>query len=82
MTLRRLVEQARKLDEKAAVRRQAVEACHKFLWDLAGDEPGFEEATRALFAGDWRRVRQLTSGWPKDIVSMVNHYLNDAAVDE
>jgi hypothetical protein len=34
---------------------------------IAGNLPGFEEATRALFAYDRRRFGDLVSGWPEDI---------------
>jgi hypothetical protein len=34
---------------------------------LAGNRVGFEEAARALFAGDFGRFRALTAKWPKDI---------------
>jgi hypothetical protein len=34
---------------------------------MAGDIPGFEESTRALFAGDENRFLELTAGWPDDV---------------
>jgi hypothetical protein len=34
---------------------------------MAGDRPGFEEAARALFAGNHARFDALTGGWPIDI---------------
>lgn len=34
---------------------------------MAGDSPGFEEAARALFAGDIDRLRQLVGNWPNDV---------------
>ena len=34
---------------------------------LAGDLPGFEEATRALFAGDRVRFERLVAPWPGDV---------------
>jgi hypothetical protein len=34
---------------------------------MAGDLPGFEEATRALFATDTSRLRELVAGWPEDV---------------
>jgi uncharacterized protein len=36
---------------------------------MAGNMPGFEEASRALFAKNAERFEQLISGWPKDIRS-------------
>ncbi|MGH9617257.1 MAG: DUF2239 family protein, partial [Acidobacteriaceae bacterium] len=52
--LRRLVEEARLADKGKTSQRQAKEAAYRFLSSIAGDLRGFEEATRALFAGDWR----------------------------
>ena len=34
---------------------------------MAGNLPNFEEASRALFAGDRRRLAGLIAGWPEDI---------------
>ena len=34
---------------------------------IAGDLPGFEEATRALFADNRARFDQETAKWPADI---------------
>jgi hypothetical protein len=34
---------------------------------MAGDRPGFEEASRALFADDHRRFGELIAAWPADI---------------
>jgi hypothetical protein len=36
---------------------------------IAGDLPGYEEATRALFANDLSALRELISAWPDDIRS-------------
>jgi hypothetical protein len=34
---------------------------------IAGDLPGFEEASRALFADERRRFASLVAAWPDDI---------------
>ena len=34
---------------------------------MAGNEQGFEEATRALFANDTTRFAEFTDGWPADV---------------
>jgi hypothetical protein len=47
--------------------RQAQEAAYRVMTTLAGDLPGYEEATRALFARDRERFDQLTAAWPADI---------------
>jgi hypothetical protein len=65
--LRRLVDQARRETVDADARRQAQEVTYRVMTTLAGDLPGYEEATRALFANDRPRFDQLTASWPKDI---------------
>ncbi|TFI58698.1 DUF2239 family protein [Sphingomonas parva] len=65
--LRRLVEEARK--GGAADPRQARERAYRFMSAMAGDLPGFEEATRALFAGDVESFRARMAEWPKDVAA-------------
>ena len=67
VALRKLVEAARR-DSRGRDRvRQSQEASYRFLSVMAGDRPGFEEATRALFAGDRARFDALVEAWPVDI---------------
>jgi uncharacterized protein len=63
--MRRLVEEARNSPEEKARRAQA--AAGRFMTAVAGNYPGYEEAMRALYAGDRERMAELTSGWPKDV---------------
>jgi hypothetical protein len=65
--LRRLVDQARRETGASDAVRQAQEVTYRVMTTLAGDLPGYEEAIRALFAGDRVRFDQLTAPWPKDI---------------
>ncbi|HIC82713.1 MAG TPA: DUF2239 family protein [Kiloniellaceae bacterium] len=64
-SLRRLIEAARK--GESAEPRRAREAAYCFMTALAGDLPGFEDAIRALFAGDRARFAGLIEGWPVDV---------------
>ncbi len=66
-TLRRLVEEARKREPDGESGRRAREAASRFMTAMAGDRPGYEEASRALFAGDGERLQELTRPWPPDI---------------
>ena len=67
VALRKLVEQARRAgDDKEGV-RQSQEAAYRFMVAMAGNHPGFEEATRALFAGQGDRFDQETASWPPDV---------------
>jgi hypothetical protein len=65
--LRRLVDEARRREPDRARARRALEAAGNFLWTMAGDLPGFEEASRALYARDVERLRRLTARWPRDV---------------
>jgi len=64
--LRKLVETARRQGAEADDRRQAREAAYRFMSALLGNEIGFEEASRALFAGDRARFETVTASWPAD----------------
>jgi hypothetical protein len=66
-TLRRLVDAARSTDQGKVSARAAQEAAYHFMHAMAGDRPGYEEALRALFAGDYDRLVTLTAGWPVDV---------------
>jgi hypothetical protein len=65
VTLRRLVEEARRAD--AAAPRRRVEAAYRFMSAIGGDLPGFEEAARALFAHDRARLESRLADWPIDV---------------
>jgi hypothetical protein len=65
--LRRLVEEARRQSGGHEQQRQAQDAAYRFMAAMVGNHPGFEEAIRALYAGDRRRLESLTEGWPRDI---------------
>jgi hypothetical protein len=67
VTLRRLVEEAKKRDRAKDVIRQAQESAHKFMTAMAGDLPNYEEALRALYAGEGKRFEKMVAEWPKDI---------------
>ena len=66
-TLRKLVEEARKTRAGQDRRRAAQEAAYRFMAAMAGNEPGFEEATRALFGGDVAGFEDHTHAWPEDV---------------
>jgi hypothetical protein len=66
-TLRRLVDEARRTGVAEDHARRAREAAYRFAHAVAGDLPGFEEAARALFAGDRARFGTLVAGWPQDV---------------
>ncbi|MBI9085988.1 MAG: DUF2239 family protein [Desulfobacterales bacterium] len=67
VTLRKLVEKARLANGGQEMVRRAQEASYRFMAAMAGDRPGFEEATRALFAGNPDGFKNLIDSWPADI---------------
>lgn len=69
VVLRRLVDAARRDD--AGNRRAARDARYRFMAAIAGDLPGFEAASRALFADDDVQFAALTATWPQDIVASI-----------
>jgi hypothetical protein len=67
VALRRLVDEARRSGEEGTRIRQAQEAAYRFMSAMAGDKPNYEEAIRALFAGDATRFEKLIAEWPTDV---------------
>lgn len=67
VALRKLVEAARRSNEEEDRRRRRRDAAYRFMAAMAGDRPGFEEASRALFAGDLERFGALVEAWPADV---------------
>lgn len=70
VALRKLVEAARLAGEDKGRKRAAQEAVYRFMTALAGNLPGYEDATRALYADDRARFGNIVAAWPED----VRHY--------
>lgn len=67
VALRKLVEQARRSNQGRDHQRRAQESAYRFLSAIAGNEPGFAEASRAPFAGNREQFISVTEAWPIDI---------------
>ncbi len=67
VALRRLVEDARRVHQGRDTVREAREATYRFMSAIVGCLAGFEEAARALFAGDRTRFETLVGPWPDDV---------------
>src|SRR5882762_2027182 len=67
VAIRKLVDEARRNNEGSDRIRLAQEAACRFMSTMAGNRPHFEEAIRALFAGDAKRFEQLIAEWPADV---------------
>jgi hypothetical protein len=77
--LRRLVDEARKREPGKQRARSLREAASRFMTAMAGDLAGFEEASRALFAGEERRLEQLVRDWPVDVRKHTLRWAREAA---
>jgi uncharacterized protein len=78
VTLRKLIEDARRANVDRDRQRQAQERAYHVMSAMAGNMVGFEEAARALFAGDSAKFHQQTEAWPAD----VRDYLRRLAFDD
>lgn len=67
VTLRKLVEHARAQDGGRQAIREAQQAADRFMMTMLGNQPGYEDASRALYAGDRQRFITLTKSWPRDL---------------
>jgi hypothetical protein len=67
VALRKLVEDARRASGDKDRVRGAREVAYRFMAAMAGDLTNFEEAARALFAGDGARFYPLVAAWPEDV---------------
>jgi hypothetical protein len=67
VALRKLIDETRRATGDRDRSRAARDAAYHFMSAMAGNLPNFEEASRALFAGDRRRLAGLIAGWPEDI---------------
>ncbi len=67
VAIRKLVDQARNANAETDRMRAAREAADRFMLAMLGNQPGCEEASRALYAGEGERFQALTENWPADL---------------
>ncbi|MBN4666422.1 DUF2239 family protein [Pandoraea nosoerga] len=79
VALRKLVDEARRRHAGRDLQRRAQERAYRFMSTIAGDLPGFEEASRALFANDLEALGSRMAGWPDDVRA---HVLRLASPDD
>jgi hypothetical protein len=77
--LRRIVEEAKKRGQGKHLGRAARDAAGKFMWAMGGNLPGFEEASRALFAKDQAKLEHFIRDWPEDVRKHVGRLVAEAA---
>ena len=76
--LRRLVEDARKVHAERDRERAAKERSYRFMSAIAGHLPGFEEASRALFADSAAAFDSRVADWPADVRAYLRWLARDA----
>ncbi|WP_342417419.1 DUF2239 family protein [Paenibacillus sp. FSL R10-2782] len=67
VTLRKLIDEARRAGEKQSNIRESQEATYNFMTAMAGNFHQYEEALRALYAGDLGRFYHFIDDWAPDI---------------
>jgi hypothetical protein len=67
VALRKLVHDARRASGDTDRAREARDAAYHFMSGIGSHLSQFEEASRALFAGDLPRLAALIATWPADI---------------
>ena len=75
VALRKLVENALREAEGPDRVRHSREAAYRFMTALAGDLPGYEDAVRALFAGDEAGLERAVAVWPEGVSRCVAEML-------
>src|ERR1700694_4560667 len=78
VALRRLVDEARRTGEDGHRIRQAQEGAYRFMSAMGGHKPHYEDAIRALFAGDATRFETLIAEWPADVRSHTSRFAERA----
>lgn len=69
--LRRLVEAAARASRDPDARRAAQTATYKAMYALAGHQPGYEAALRALYGETPDAFSAALNAWPKDVAAYV-----------
>lgn len=77
--IRRLVEDASKQNRAADLARIARDGLYRVMSTLGGDQPGFEEASRALYAERFDELESHLADWPADVRAYVTRLARQAA---
>ncbi|BDI31073.1 hypothetical protein CCAX7_31240 [Capsulimonas corticalis] len=73
VALRKLVEKEMRAARQEDHKRQLRDAAYRFMSAIAGNETGFEEALRALFAVKRDAFHHVIQNWPRDIREHTEH---------
>lgn len=72
VTVRKLIDEARRMNNGRDRVRAAREVTYRFMTAMAGNYAGYEEALRALFAGEKARFDETIESWPADVRTHVD----------
>lgn len=78
VTIRKLINEARRTGGTQGKVRAAQEATHHFMTAMAGNFPQYEEALRFLYAGDSDRFHHSIKEWAPDIRNHIYKMAVDA----
>lgn len=78
VALRKLVEHAMRANAGKDRIRASQNAAYRFMSTMAGNRVRFEDAARALFAGDAATFQRLVQAWPRDIRDHVSRLAAEA----
>lgn len=78
VTLRKLIDEARRAGEEQSKVRASQEAVYHFMTAVAGNFPHYEEALRELYAGDADRFYGSMEEWAPDIRNHIKRLALDA----
>lgn len=78
VTLRKLVDEARHAGGEQSKIRESQEATHYFMTAMAGNFPQYEEALRALYAGDLDHFYHFIDDWAPDIRNYIKRLAANA----
>jgi len=78
VALRKLIEYAIRANAHKDRIRASQNAAYRFMSAMAGNRVRFEDAARALFAGDAATFHRLVQAWPKDIRDHASKLAADA----
>jgi len=67
VAIRKLVDEARRATEAADAARRARDAAYRFMSAIAGDQPWYEEALRALYSNRRDDFEERIRFWPADV---------------
>jgi hypothetical protein len=77
VTLRKLIEDARRKTSAKDEARERQESVYRFLSAIAGNKPHYEDVLRALYASDGARFHALIADWPTDVRRHVERLASD-----